>query len=194
MIDLNIDTSAISTSDRLRSSINRAETRYDAERGWILFWLGLAAIGVAMLCSVPPAMEHLEGWRGKTLNPVDRWTHLALLTSLVQAAVAIYALQLPDWSTSWFNSLATTIVAAIYAMGLSLTMFADQEHQLVRELGLLDESFNGTAQRWCFLVTCLTLLLAYCYGRFSLRWYSMEKQLSEARGGTAQHLADSPSR
>ena len=28
---------------------------------------------------------------------------------------------------------------------------------------------------------CVTLILAYCYGRFSLRWYKLEKQLIESR-------------
>ena len=180
-IDLGIDTSSSPARGDVRITIEQVGSRYHRERGWIVLWLGIAAVGLAALCAIPSLMDQVDSWRGRELRSPDAWTYLVLLASLVQAAVAIYAMQLPDWSTSWVVGLVTTGIAAIYALGLALTMFADQEHQIVRQLGLLDESFHGTAQRWCFLVTCVMLILAYCYGRFSLRWYLMEKELGKTR-------------
>jgi len=142
--------------------------------------LGIAAIVVAAFCSAPSIIDQVAT-RRTGLQPADTWTYIVLLAATIQAAVAIYAIRLPDWSTSWIASLMTTGFAAMYALGLALTMFANQEHQLVKQLGLLDEAYHWRAQLWCFLVMCVTLILAYCYGRFSLRWYKLEKQLIESR-------------
>lgn len=165
----------------MRATIEQAESRRDRERTWTVFGLGIAAVGLAALCATPSFMDQVASWQGQILSPAGAWTYLVLLMALIQAAVAVYAMRVPDWSTSWVVSLVATAAAAMYALGLALTMFADQENQIVRRLGLLDEAFRGTAQRWCFLVMCVTLILAYCYGRFSLRWHRADQRLRETR-------------
>lgn len=150
------------------------------DRQWSILILGLASILVAVLCAVPSVMDHYAA-REIGQRSADAWTYLVLLGSLVQIAVAIYTIRIPDWSTSWFASLVITGFAAIYALGLALTMFASQDHRLVNSLGLLDEAFRGRAQPWCFLVMCVTLILAFFYGRFSLRWYHLDQQLAASR-------------
>lgn len=185
VIDLGIDTttssSTFSARGDIRATIQQAGYHYGRERYWSVVWLGVAALGLAALCAMPPLLDQVASWQSKVIRPADTWTYLVLLVALIQAAVAIYAMQIPDWSTSWVVSLVTTASAAMYALGLALTMFADQEHRLVKSLGLLDEAFHHTAQIWCFLVMCVTLILAYSYGQFSLRWYRLEQRLRETR-------------
>ena len=150
------------------------------DRHSTLLIMAVVAVLVAILSAVPALRAHFAA-REVGLSSPDAWTYLVLLGAVIQIAVAIYAVRLPDWSTAWFAGVVATGFAALYALGLALTMFAHQEHQLVRQLGLLDETFRGRAQPWCFLVMCVTLIMAYWYGRFSLRWYHLD-----------QHLAGSP--
>ena len=145
-----------------------------------VFLLALAAVIVAMLSIVPAVMDHLAA--AQEGGSPDRWTYIVLLGAVVQIAVAILVTSIPDWSTQWIGALVTTGFASLYALGLALTMFARQDHVLVRDLGLLDEAFRNQAQPWCFFVLCMTLILAFCYGRASLRWYYTEKQVAVARG------------
>jgi hypothetical protein len=93
---------------------------------------------------------------------------------LVQCAIAGFAFGVQDWSTQWVAAMTMTGIAALYAAVLALTMFASNDHQFLRDLGLQDEAFRNQAQPWCFLVICLSLILAYCYGRTSVRWRAEE--------------------
>lgn len=165
-----------------------AEQGFDREQTTAVWLLGLSAVIVAVFAAVPSVLEQVNARRAG-LTSVDTWTYIVLLGATVQLASAIYALRLPDWSTCWVMSLVATGVATLYATGLALTMFASQEHQLVGRLGLLDEAFHHRAQLWCFLVMCILLILAYSYGRFSVRWYQTECRLSANRpvpGGGGQ--------
>jgi|GEM_PF-3438399 len=145
-----------------------------------VFLLALAAVIVAILSIVPAVMDHIAA--AQEGGSPDRWTYIVLLGALVQIAVAILVTSIPDWSTQWIGAIITTGFASMYALGLALTMFARQDHALVRDLGLLDEAFRNQAQPWCFFVLCMTLILAFCYGRASLHWYYTEKQFAVARG------------
>lgn len=149
---------------------------------WGVLVLGCASIAIAIVCAVPSLLNQFHA-RQTGLNPPDSWTYIVLLGSLLQITIAIYAIRLPDWSTSWMASISATLFSAAYALALSLTMFASQEHTLVRNLGLLDESFRNRSQPWCFLVMCVSLILAYSYGRFSARWYRLHRQLAGSKIG-----------
>lgn len=157
-----------------------SDLEFAKTQAWTAWWLGAGALIVAVVCAVPALLELLASQRGFT-GPADSWTYYVLLGALIQSAVAMYALNLPDWTTTWIACLTTVGLATLYAMGLALTTFASQEHALVQQLGLLDESYRGKAQPWCFLATCLSLMLAYGYGRFSVRWLQVEKQLLSSR-------------
>lgn len=174
-----------STTPQAHAPLGQIQLAADFQRdqAWVARWLGFATLIVAAICATPSIVEFIAYYRELTIHPVDVWTYLALLGAIIQLAIGVYAIQLPDWSTSWVASLTATGFAAIYALGLALTMFANQEHSLVHQLGLLDEAQHGRAQAWCCLVMCLTLILAYGYGRFSLRWYQVEKQLHGSRTG-----------
>jgi hypothetical protein len=62
-----------------------------------------------------------------------------------------------------------------------MTNFAKQNHDLLKQLGLMDEQYYGTAGAWCFLVICITLILAYLLGSFSWRWHHEERLLNRRR-------------
>lgn len=141
--------------------------------------LGLFAMLVAAVCTAPAVVEHWNARQGG--NPPDLWTFPVLLAALIQTGIAIFATRVADWSTSWTATMVTTFIAATYALGLALTIFANDEHAVVQQLGLLDEAYQRTAQPWCFFATCITLILAYAYGRFSIRWYRLERQFASSR-------------
>ena len=158
----------VDSDDHLRKKASQPSLR-DQHRSGVLV-LGVTSVLIAIGCAVPSLVEQMQA-RQETAGPPDLWTWLVQLGSVIQIGIAIYAMQLPDWSTSWISSVVATLLAATYALGLALTMYASQEHSLVASLGLVDEAFRGRAQPWCFAVMCVTLLLAYFYGRFSVRWY-----------------------
>ncbi len=141
--------------------------------------LGLFAVVVAAICAVPAVVEH---WNARQAgNPPDLWTFPVLLAALIQTGIAIFAMRVADWSTSWTATMVATFIAATYALGLALTMFASDEHSLVQQLGLLDEAYQRIAQPWCFFATCIALILAYAYGRFSIRWYRLDRHFASSR-------------
>jgi hypothetical protein len=152
--------------------------RHDRERRWTVVSLGAASLGMALLCGVPAVRDILAQSRATGTLAAPGWSCLVLLMSLIQLALALYSVQLPDWSTTWIVALATMGIAAAYALGLGLSMFAAADNVFLFRLGLVDEQYHGTAQRWCFLVLCVALLLAYSYGRFSIRWHQLHARLA----------------
>lgn len=137
-------------------------------RGGILR-LSVAAIFVALLCSVPSVVEHFNA-RSVGIRQPAPWTYFVLLMVTIQISAAAFALRIPDWATTWILCLVTTFVATGYACALALTMFATQSHRLLRDLGLLEEAFKYRAQPWCFGMMCTLVTLALFCGRHSYRW------------------------
>jgi hypothetical protein len=136
---------------------------------------------MALLCAFPATQDILAQARASSTVVVDGWSCLVLLLSLIQLALTVYSMQLPDWSSAWVVAVATMAIAACYALALALSMFAADDNFFLARLGLVDEQFHGTAQRWCFLVLCVGLLLTYCYGRFSIRWHQLHARLAAHR-------------
>ena len=67
-------------------------------------------------------------------------------------------------------TLVALIVAALYAMFLGI-FFWGGEPALAEWLDLSEVMANGQAARWCFIMLCITSLLAYFSGRVSIRWH-----------------------
>lgn len=132
-----------------------------------------ASILLGVLCLSPSLMEQRVARQFGQRVP-DAWSYIVMLGAIVQIGISLFAIRIPDWSTVWLLTVLSTSVAAVYACGLAITMFATPDHELVRQLGLLDESHRYLAQPWCFLVTCIALMLAFWCGRFSVAWYQSE--------------------
>ena len=142
--------------------------------------LSIASILVALCCIAPSIVEqHLAKQFG--LRSPDGWSYVVILLATVQVAISLYAIRVPDWSTVWLLTITATCVAAVYAAGLALTMFASKDHAFLRQLGLLDEAIRYRVQPWCFFILCVTLILAFCCGRYSVRWHQAELQLATSR-------------
>lgn len=137
--------------------------------------MSIASILVAGFCLAPSIVEQRLA-REFGLRSPDTWSYLVILVATIQVALSIYAIRVPDWSTVWLITVFATFVAAMYAAGLALTMFASNDHAFVRQLGLLDEAKQYRAQLWCFFILCITLILAYCCGRFSTLWHQSEQR------------------
>ncbi len=163
-------------------AIANAGTRQHDERLWSILGLGLAMMAMAAFSAIP-AVRELSAAGDKVTT--DGWSHIVLLIALIQLSLAVYAMQLRDWSATWICALGTTGVAAFYAAGLAMCMLATQDNALVQRLGLGDEKFHGTAGRWCFLVLCVGLILAYCCGRFSLSCRRIDQRMAESCTGSS---------
>lgn len=142
--------------------------------------LAIASILVAVFCLSPSIAEQNLA-RQFGLRAPDAWSYVVILLATIQIAISIYAIRIPDWSTVWLLTISATSIAAIYAAGLALTMFASNDHTLVRQLGLLDEAVRYRAQPWCFFVLCVALILAYACGRLSVRWYQADMLFAGTR-------------
>jgi hypothetical protein len=164
-------------SSRGHQTLTELNERFESEQQKKVRLLGVATIVVSLIFAVPSISDQMASLTGKSIQSSDPWTYLVLLLALVQCSVAIYAMRLPDWSTSWCVALVATATAAVHALVLAMTNFAKPNHALLKYLGLLDEKYHGTASAWCFFVVCLALILAYSHGSFSLRWYQLDRQL-----------------
>jgi hypothetical protein len=100
---------------------------------------------------------------------------LVAALAAVQLAYAIYMAQVPDWSSMWVAAQASLCVAAIYATGLGIALFAGPGSAILNALELADRQPSGQMQWWCLIVFSLSLLLSYLLGRTSLRWYRISR-------------------
>ncbi len=157
-----------------RSSKPAAELRaYEAEapRRQTVYQLAAGLVAVALV-SVLPALadvrEHLQALESPGLAP---WASLLLMAGVLQLAYAMYLVQIPDWSTVWVASLVYLILATAYAMFLGVFLLADAHSQFIGWMGLVDHVSSDRAVGWCVTMLCLSCLLAYALGRYSVRWH-----------------------
>lgn len=131
-----------------------------------------AGLLLAALFSILPALadvrEHLQTLDSPGVAP---WAVLLLMAGGLQIAYAIYLVQIPDWSTVWVVSLVCLILATVYAMFLGVFLMADEHSQFIRWMGLVDPLSGDRAVGWCVIMLCLSCLLAYALGRYSVRWH-----------------------
>ena len=130
---------------------------------------GLAAVA---LCSIVPALadvrEHLSALDSPGVAP---WASLVLMVGFLQIAYAVYLVHIPDWCTVWVVSVVYLILATVYAMFLGVFLLSDTHSQFIRWMGLVDQLSGDRAVGWCMMMLCLSCLLAYALGRYSVRWH-----------------------
>jgi hypothetical protein len=93
-------------------------------------------------------------------------------------AYVLLFVQLPYWYTLRTNSIFSLILASGYAAGLAMFTFAQLDSQWIVWLDLADEHQMGIAQRWCLIMLCLSLPIAYYQGKVSAQWREREGQLA----------------
>jgi hypothetical protein len=155
----------------------------ERERRWTCLSLGVALALIGVFGAVPAVMEIAEYARSDGMIPIARWAWLALLAAAVQIGYAVYAAQLPDWSTAWVVTLAGAALATFYAFLLGLTFVAG-DSSIVSLLELNDQAPQGKAARWCFAMLGILGVYAYFAGRSALRWrhaFVLTRPMKEGR-------------
>lgn len=142
----------------------------ERERRWTCFSLGVSLALIGLFGALPAVLEIAEYAQSDQMLPVARWAWLAILAAVVQIGYAVYAAQLPDWSTAWVVTLAGATLAAMYAALFGLTLVAGEESRIITLLELEDQLPDGRATRWCFVMLGVLGLFAYFGGRSAARW------------------------
>lgn len=125
--------------------------------------LGMFSMAPAVY-DVARYLSHTEG------DFVGRWAFLLFFLGMIHLAYAVYLTQLPDWSSAWVLTSVVLGQGAFYAMLLTAAYLARGGSQLVQALDLGQYIDNGQAIAWCFIMLCLTGVVAYFCGRVSIRW------------------------
>src|SRR4051794_13591482 len=76
------------------------------------------SLGLLLVCVVSalPALPHVN------LAAAPHWARLVLLVVLLQSAYTLWMLTAPDWSSLWVAMIAFSIGAAVYGMGLAISL------------------------------------------------------------------------
>ncbi|MBP88695.1 MAG: hypothetical protein CMJ64_18610 [Planctomycetaceae bacterium] len=145
---------------------------YQADRDKVatVRWLATALLAIALFGMIPAVREIAEHFRVQDGSLLHRWVYASLLICGLQLAYAGYLAQLPDWSSVWVVTIFSLIVAGAYAAMLCLTLLAGVDSQFVQVLDLAERLRGGKATGWCFIMLCVTGLLAYSSGRVGSRW------------------------
>ena len=145
---------------------------YQADRDKVatVRWLAAALLAISLFGMIPAGREIAEHFRIEDGSLLNRWVYASLLICGLQLAYAGYLAQLPDWSSVWVVTIFSLIVASAYAAMLCLTLLAGADSQFVQVLDLAERLRGGKATGWCFVMLCMTGLLAYTSGRVGSRW------------------------
>jgi hypothetical protein len=150
-----------------------------------VYQFGVATILVAWLGMVPAVVHLLQPASGAVGPGVARWWPFLLLIGGVQVAYALYVIQLPDWSTVWMTSLFALLLAAAYAMLVTIAVLAGEQHPVLQTLGLADRVSSRRMACWCVVMLTVTGLLAYFGGQLALRWQRVDRRLHAMRARKA---------
>jgi hypothetical protein len=134
----------------------------------------LAIFGVS-----PAVWEWYTLWQNPEETSVPPWVFALLITGVLQLAYAVYLAQAPDWSALWTSTLATLAAAAAWATLLGTTLLGKDESMLVMLFRYADKLEGNRAAMWCFIMLCLTSVLAYFLGLSAARWRRSYRVLRE---------------
>ncbi len=160
-----------SAADSLSPHLRDSLIDLELDQTWVVFWLSLSAVALAVISLGPVVYRWLHS---ELATEWDRWMFLLLFFGLLQLAYVLLFVQLPFWFTLRSSSIFSLILASCYAAGLAVFTFSRLDSQWVVWLDLADEQQMGTAQRWCLVMVCLSLPVAYYQGKVSAQWRERE--------------------
>lgn len=131
--------------------------------------LSLAIVTLALLTALPAVTDLIEHLRAAKSPGIAGWAGASLLVALVQVALAVYAVQLPDASALRLIAAALLVVSMSYAGLLGLTLFASPDARFIRWLELSEAQYHGTARWYCFAMASAASGLTFLIGRASFR-------------------------
>jgi hypothetical protein len=142
----------------------------DQEKLTAAYVLAMLLVTLGIFSMVPGVLDIVRYLRDMDSGPVGRWTFVVFFLGFVHLAYAFYLGQLPDWSSSWVLTAVTLLQGAVYAAVLTALQLTGGQSQFVEVLDLSRHVDNGQARAWCFVMLCLTGMVAYFCGRVSMRW------------------------
>jgi hypothetical protein len=141
----------------------------------------VALLGVFSM--VPGVLEVARYLSNVEDDAMGRFAFVMFLLGAMHLAYALYLAQMPDWSSAWTLTAATLLEAAIYAAILTTIILSSGQSQIIQSLDLAHHIANGRATAWCFVMFCLSGVVAYFCGRVSIRWRRAFLTIRGAHGG-----------
>ena len=151
-------------------------------------WLGtlIVTISAAMQLSAATPLDSIS----RESYPDDVLTQEAEHATNTDCGIVITARQ--DYPRLMLNTRGPTATirsltfspdsTRIYAAGLATFTFSQLDSQWVIWLDLADEQQAGATARWCLVIVCLSLPIAYYQGKVSMQWRERESHMTN-RGG-----------
>lgn len=143
------------------------------------FFLALVLGALAIFGVAPAVWEWFALWQKPEESTIPPWVFSLLITGVVQLAYAVYLAQVPDWSALWTTTIATLGAAAAWATLLGTTLLGKHESMLVVLFRYADKLEGNRAAMWCFVMLCLTSVLAYFLGLSAARWHRSYRLLRD---------------
>jgi hypothetical protein len=157
--------------------------RPPANQAAAAFYLSFMLAALAIFGVSPAVWEWFELWRNPDQPPVPPWVFALLITGVLQLAYSVYLAQIPDWSALWATTIATLAAAAAWAALLGTTLLGRDESALVMLFRYADKLAGNRAAMWCFIMLCLSSVLAYFLGHTAVRWQRSYRLLRRVREG-----------
>jgi len=139
---------------------------------WLVRQLALALAALSLFQMAPLL-------RQPAFFTAPEWTRAVVLVCAIELAYAIWITRVPDWSSVRVLMLLAGLVAAAYALTLSIVALSPRAAPLALDLGPI----RHQARLWCGAVLALTSLYAYVCGHISFTWrrkYEKRHRLSIA--------------
>lgn len=142
----------------------------DSEKLSAAYVLAMLLVLLGLFSVVPGVLDVVRYLRDTESGFVGRWAFVVFFLATLHFGYAFYLGQLPDWSSSWVLTAATLAQGAVYGATLTALYLAGGGSQFVQMLELQSYVDNGHARAWCFVMVCVTGVVAYFCGRVSMRW------------------------
>ena len=89
-----------------------------------------------------------------------------MLAAILQLVYAAWMINAPDWAVAWVQMVVCAVLATVYGMLMTLTIFAPVNHLLVLGLG----EVRRAAPAWCGLMLLVMGAATWFCGRTSAKW------------------------
>ncbi len=167
----------------LRLIVEKAGYQPDAEKLAAAYVLSTLVTLLGVFSMIPGALEVARYLSDVEDYAIGRFAFVMFLLGSLHLAYALYLVQMPDWSSSWTLTAATLLEAALYAAILTTIVLSQGQSQIIQSLDLAHHVANGRAAAWCFVMFCLSGVVAYFCGRMSIRWRRAFLTVRNAHGG-----------
>jgi hypothetical protein len=120
-----------------------------------------AVIGAAALFGLAPVFG-----LGRANLSAPPWAVAIMLLAVLQLSYAAWMVNAPDWVTARVQMVVSAVVGTVYAMVMTLTLFAPAHKSMIFGLGEVRRFAPG----WCGLMFLLLGAVTWHCGRTSTRW------------------------